>query len=226
MCVRNSIATSDEVFLYLQENVGIWAKESFKNKVYVKISVEEGSLIVRVLVGGLALANLVTIYGGFRSGIDYVVKDSREFSEAVIEHFKKDEHVTDQAIIRAERRLGVPGKIQRFYKSIDKLNSTDVSHNQRDEMIDKLKDEFISIIELLEVDKDRELFISELPDSIVAQFPQALPEPIAGTIFFNGENERYYVQVPEVQLPNPNPPLPSPNRNDIIHIAIRNEDND
>jgi hypothetical protein len=216
--------TKDEVYLYFQQNVEVWAKKSFRNKVYVKISIEDGSLIVRVLVGGLALANLVVIYGGFRSGIDHLVKDSRNFSSTVIEHFKQDEHVPDQLIIRAERRLGVPGKIQRFYKSIDKLNSTDVSHNRREEMIDNLKDEFISILELLEAEEDRGLFIAEVPENIVSQLPQTLPAPIIGSITLNDPSERYYVHIPTIQTPTQNPPLPSPNQNFITHTTNRNED--
>lgn len=216
--------TKNKVYLYLQEHVKVWAEKSFKNKVYVKISIEDGSLIVKVLVGGLALASLVAPYGGFRSGIYYIVRDSRNFSNMVIDNFKQDEHVADQSIIRAERRLGVPGKIQRFYKSIDKLNSTDASHNQREEMIDNLKDEFISIIELLEAEEDRKLFVSELPENIVSQLPQTFPTPIAGSITLNDPSERYYGQVPEIQTLTPNPPLPSPNRNIIKHTTIRNED--
>lgn len=220
--------TKDEALLYLKRNIKNWAKKSFKYDVDIRISVEDGSLKVRVLVGGvLVFANLVVIYGGFRTGIDYIVKDSWGFSNKVIEQFKKDEHIADQSIIRAERRLGIPGKIQRFYKSIDKINSTDYSHNERQDKIDKLKEEFISIIELLEAEGDRESFIAEIPETIVSELPQTLPAPIRGSITLNIMNEVHVVaQAPVLQMPLPNPHLPTPNKYAIIHVAIRNEDED
>lgn len=216
--------TKEEAYLYLKRNIKKWAEESFKNEVRIEISVEDGSLIVRVLVGALLLADLVVNYGDFRTGIDYIVNDSWIFSNTVIESFKNDEHITDQSIIRAERRLGVPGKIQRFYKSIDKINSADRSHNERQELIEDIKEEFISIIELLEAEEDRELFIAEIPDIYVSQLPQSLPEPIRGSITLDDANEIFVSHTPDLQIPSPNPPLPAPNHTAITQIAIRNED--
>lgn len=210
--------TKEEARRYLQRNIKKWAEKSFKNDVRIEITVEDGSLIVRVLVGALILADLVVIYGGFRSGIDYIVNDSWSFSNTVIESFKQDEHVSDQAIIRAERRLGVPGKIRRFYKSIDKINSADHSHNERQELIGDLKEEFISIIELLEAEQDRELFIAAIPDNLVSQLPQSLPAPIRGSITLEDDtNEIFVTHATDIQMP-------APNRTGITHIVIRSDD--
>lgn len=216
--------TKDKAHLYLQRNIKKWAEKSFKNDVRIEISVEEGTLIVRVLVSGLVLANLVVLYGGLRTGIDYMVKDSRSFSNTVIENFKRDENISDQSIIRAERRLGVPGKIQRFYRSIDKINSNDYSRNERQEVIDDIKEEFISIIELLETEEDRELFIAEIPTNVISQLPQSLPAPIRGSVALENTNDIFVPHPPDIQTPPLNPPLPAPNQTAITQIVIRDKD--
>ncbi|MEJ1372717.1 MAG: hypothetical protein RPU41_03205 [Candidatus Sedimenticola sp. (ex Thyasira tokunagai)] len=221
--------TKDEARLYLQKNIHIWADKNFKNKVFIKISVEDGSLIVRVLVGGLALANLIAVYGSIRGGIDYLVKDSRNFSGTVIENFKKDAHIQDQSIIRAERRLGVPGKIQRFYKKLDKLNSTEYSHNQRQDMIDDLKEEVISIVELIDTPQDRGLFIAEVPDLLASHLNSTVSVPNMNSIYSVNtrvaDDESFIVLSPGLPAPS-NPPFPAPNVSSNIDITIRNEDDE
>ncbi|MEZ0148546.1 MAG: hypothetical protein AB9Q22_00270 [Candidatus Reddybacter sp.] len=204
-------------------------KKNFKNEVFIKISVEDGSLIIKVLVGGLAIANLVANYGSLRSGIDQVVDDSRNFSGMVIAQFKQDERIPDQSIIRAERRLGVPGKIQRFYKKLDKVNLDDNSRNERTVIIDDLKDEFISIIELLEAPEDREMFIAETPELLTSQLGQSLPAPIHGAITLQGisdyGNELFIAPSPELPAPS-EPPFPTPNYGSNLTMANRDEDDE
>lgn len=175
--------------LYLEEHASIWAGEHFKSDVRVKVVVSEGSLKVNILVGSLAAYNIVAGYGSFRTGIDYLVKDSQHFSEHVIESFKQDENISSDAIRRTERRLGIPGKIQRFYKALDKINSQDLSHNQRTETVEELKDEFLIIIELLEDERDRDAFMEELPNEIKPLPNQPLPPPIIGALSIGRERE-------------------------------------
>lgn len=184
--------SKDKARRYLEQHVYAWAELNFKNTVIVKVRVEEGSLKVWVLVGGLALFNFVANYGSFRSGIDHLVSDARAFSEYVIEHFSEDENIPEEAVLRAERRLGVPGKIQRFLKSLDKLNSPDIGQNQRQERLESLREEFMEILELLDDPRDRGLFLKQVPPSISQQSNIPFPEPIPGVIsleaIFNEED--------------------------------------
>lgn len=177
--------SKEKAYLYLERHALIWAEEKFNKSVIVKIRVEEGSLKIWVLVGVPFLFNLVAGYGSFRSGIDAIVSDSKVFSNYVIEHFGEDEGVPEVAILRTECRLGVPGKIQRFLKSLDKLNSLDIEHNKRQIVLQKLRAEFMEILELLEDDQDRELFIEQLPESILHHPGAPLPEPIRGALSLN-----------------------------------------
>lgn len=167
---------------YLEQHAHIWAEKKFNKSVIVKIRIEEGSLKIWVLVGVPFLFNLVAGYGSFRSGIDAIVSDSKAFSNFVIEHFGEDEGVPEVAVLRTECRLGVPGKIQRFLKSLDKLNSPNIGHNERQIELQKLRAEFIEILKLLENDQDRELFIEQLPVSVRHQPDVPIPEPIRGAL--------------------------------------------
>ncbi len=53
-------------------------------------------------------------YGSFRSGIDYIAKDSKRFSNTVIEQFIATQKIDESVIFRTERRLGIPGKYNGF----------------------------------------------------------------------------------------------------------------
>ncbi len=174
--------TKEKARRYLEQHAHAWAERQFKKSVIVKVRVEEGSLKVWVLVGGITLFTFVANYGSFRSGIDYIVSDAKAFSSYVIEHFVEDENVPDTAVLRAERRLGVPGKIQRFLRSLDKLNSPNIGHNERQVKLQQLRTEFIEILELLENEQDRELFIEQVPDDIAHHPDAPLPEPIPGIL--------------------------------------------
>ena len=62
-------------------------------------------------------------------------------------------------------RLGVPGKIQRLFKKsnkLDKLNNYD-----RDELVEELRQELTSILDLMDEQRDRELLLENVRDELV-----------------------------------------------------------
>ena len=181
--------SKEQIKYYLNEKAQVWAEASFKTSVTVHIEVEDGSIKVKLCVGALSLYSIISGYGGLRTGIDYLVKDATTFSEIVIDQTKSDEDIPDIAISRTEKRLGIPGKIQRYLKRIDRINSPDTSHNDRQDIIDNLKLEFLSIIELLEDDRDREYFASEVPDFCKPPDNQPWPEPLIGAFTLQGYRE-------------------------------------
>ncbi|EOX3395697.1 hypothetical protein ACPFUL_003660 [Vibrio cholerae] len=172
--------SKEKIKLFLDEKVSHWAESKFKTSVRVVVEVEDGSIKVKIGIGAVALYTMVVNYGSFRTGIDYIVKDARAFSEYVIEQTKAQEHIPDGAISRTEKRLGVPGKIQRYLKEIDNLNSHDLSHNERQEKLEELKEEFLNIIELLEDDRDRDSFAQAVPVHCKPPIDQPWPDPIYG----------------------------------------------
>ncbi|MEH6503793.1 MAG: hypothetical protein V7682_07845 [Cycloclasticus sp.] len=197
----------EEAHEYLERIARKWAKLQYNREFDVNVLVEEGSLIGRIVLSGVTIYGLVAGYGSFRSGIDHIVEDGHAFSSHVIDQFENDYHITDDAIIRAERRLGVPGKIQRFFVRLDGLNSDDLSRNEREVEIEKLQQEFIKIIELLPDDRDRAIF-QEAANS----------EP-------HETNELIDRQPPNVPFEWPFDPFPIPEGGNVPRIAgPRNED--
>jgi len=150
--------TLKQALLYFEKTARHWAKEQFDSDLSIDVLVEEGSLVGRIVLGGVTIYGLIAGYGSFRSGIDHIVSDGRAFSSHVIYQFEQDYNIPGDAVVKTERRLGVPGKIQRFFKHLDQLNSIDLSHNERESEIEKLHEEFLKIIELLSDDRDRTIF--------------------------------------------------------------------
>jgi len=153
-----------EIKLYLETNAQEWAKKYFKQPIAIAITVEDGSLKTWITVAGLIYAG-VAGYGSFRSGIDYMVKDAKSFSNYVIEQFYQYENTPDEDIIRDERRLGIPGKIQRLFKKSDKLDK--LNNYDRDELVEELRQELTSILDLMDEQKDRELLLENVRDELV-----------------------------------------------------------
>ena len=89
---------------YLEYVAAISAKEHFGFEVDIEILVEEGSIKGWLKVVGILYAG-VAAYGSFRSGIDYLVKDSAGFSGYVIERLHTDTNLPDESFYRTERRI-------------------------------------------------------------------------------------------------------------------------
>lgn len=154
--------THEEIKYYLESHSEEWGRKYFKQQVNITITIEEGSLKAWITVGGLLYAG-VTGYGSFRSGIDFMVSDARSFSNYVIEQFYQYEQTQETDIIRDERRLGIPGKIQRLLKKSDKLNIS----NNRVELIEKLNGELLAILDSLDNENDKEILLQNVPDEII-----------------------------------------------------------
>lgn len=197
------------------------ANEIFHDEINVYVRVESGSYKAWVTVVGAIFIG-ISQYGSFRSGIDHIVNDARTCSEHVISDFINESGVKEERIFRLERRLGIPGKIQRVLKRIDQLESsltlsqtiknvdgkTFISQNigiDQNEL-EKIKIEIIRIFELLENDRDRRLFFESLSDS----FKDELSEDFKDSLFaipkkvvYRREDEIFPVPSKVDKLPPP-----------------------
>lgn len=178
-------------FLYRRGNA--LAKEVFPADVTVSATVEDGSIKARLTVMGVIylIFSGISNYGSFRSGIDHIVKDAKRFSHYVISDFVKETAVSHDKVIRLEKRLGVPGMIQRLFKRIDRLKEP-IAVGQKitmgkmvidqtvtldlDQELEGIKKEITRILELIDHDKDRQLFISSLPESIKTKLPKDISD--------------------------------------------------
>ncbi len=99
----------------IQKSLNIELEKWNKYSVNVHVEITDGSVKIKVVIGAtVALFNIIGVYGSYRSGIDYIVNDVKNISSAVIEHVITDENVHQEEIIYKARRLGIPGKIQRY----------------------------------------------------------------------------------------------------------------
>lgn len=161
----------DWLIEYLEQIGKEVALDLFNQDISLYARVEEGSLKLWLTALG-ALYIGIGQYGSFRSGVDYMVKDGREFSERVIEVLY-DKGVEQSEVIRTERRLKIPGKVQRLMKQIDRLKSDQV--NSKD--IEQVKRELMSVLNSIDNEKDRNLIVSAVSDNISPLLPDPLPVP-------------------------------------------------
>ncbi len=127
-------------------------KELLEGGLYFSIELEDGSLISRLkFYGKIAIGALIG-YGGIRTGVDYIIRDSRAITEHIAETISNDPNIGNR-ISRVERRLGVPGKIKRLYSDINKLqnNRDNLTENEQDQLIEKIQRSYEDL--MLELDQ-------------------------------------------------------------------------
>jgi hypothetical protein len=166
----------EEVAVYLKELAQDASFKMFNQETLIDIRFEEGSWKTWIAVAG-AIYISVGQYGSFRSGIEYLVKDARRFSNIVIERFVDKEKLSQDIIYRTEKRLGIPGKIHRLFQRIDRLQENFPSDGSRypwgdsfsklkkasiDKEFLKIKYEILEIYDLLDHEQDQSLFIRSL----------------------------------------------------------------
>ena len=169
----DSINTIKNAYL---SQVGKLPSESFKYSNEIKISIEfdEGSTKAKIVAWGMIIYLGIGNYGSFRTGIEHIVSDARQVSEFVVSHLKNDQRISDNNIVRYERRTGIPGRINAVYRRIDYLekNLTNLSQNEVQNKIASIKQEISNITYILDP-IELELFINELE----AVYSNDLPEP-------------------------------------------------
>lgn len=179
LTIDTSSEFRDAAKSYLYSRANTLSKEIIGKEVELSVRVEGGSFIAWATIFGILTFTALTKYGSLRSGIDYLVKDIRKFSQVVIDNFLHESNISEEDVYRLERRLGVPGKIQRLFKKIDRFereNHPETSNEIKNEA-DKLKKEILKILEQIQEDIDRKMFLHSLPELIRNELPQQLPEP-------------------------------------------------
>ena len=160
---------------YLSQ-IGLSSREYLKNEQLYKISIEfeKGSLKTRIIVWSSAVYMGIANYGSFRAGVREIISDVKQFSEIVINRIDNDPNINQNDIIRTEKRLGLPGRLQELYIRIDNYerNINNFSNAQQQAELNAIKTEIASIIELLS-EQDRQAFLNELNNN----YSQNLPQP-------------------------------------------------
>lgn len=168
---RNKLKIKDA---YLSQ-IGLTSSEYLKNEHVYKISIEfeKGSLKTRIIVWSTAIYIGIANYGSFRAGVREIISDVRQFSEVVINRIDDDPNIAQNDIIRTEKRLGLPGRLQELYNRIDSYerNINNLSNVQQQAELTTIKTEIASLIELLS-QQDRQAFLNELNNNYTQNLPQ------------------------------------------------------
>jgi len=149
----------------------------FNQQVEVVSFVTSGSIRGWVVAAG-TMALAIEHYGGFRDGLDYLIRDARTFSDQIISTVQNS-GVPESKILRTERRLGVPGRVKRLLVQLDELKShgRDLSKAQYDAKIESVKRKTLAILGDTDDTQDRALIVEVLPSSVRSRLPSQLPKP-------------------------------------------------
>jgi len=164
-------------YLYYRGN--LFAKDCLGKEIEIFVRIEDGSFKAWLTVVGALIFMGISNYGSFRSGIDHIINDARAFSEYVISDFLKEGNTPGEKVVRLERRLGVPGKIQRIFKRIDHMQQgegLDTNEEVKAEL-EAIKKQIIRVLEQIEEEKDRDLFLQSLPNLLREELPPPPPYP-------------------------------------------------
>ncbi len=167
-----------ETQAYLEYLAAVSAVERFGQEVALEFRIEQGSL-----KGWLTVMGAFTVfnnYGSLRQSVDYAVKDGKAFSEFVISRFKTDVPLPSGALYRAERRLGVPGQIQRLFPMLDEASRSIETKNHREatKQIQKVQ-EHLQRIEAELSESGESDVIKELGRSLPPAIRERMPKPEA-----------------------------------------------
>jgi len=86
-------------------------KEFFGEELDFEVTIEDGSIKLRVKITTITVVKILIIYGGLRAGVDYLSKDVSKAFEQVKNPIIESEYISDP--IRVERRLGVVGRVDK-----------------------------------------------------------------------------------------------------------------
>ncbi len=142
---------------YLLYKAKIYAKEFFHKELvfdefYFVVETEEGSLKSRLKIYGKIVIGALIAYGGIRTGVDYLIQDSRRITNHIVEDIANEPNINPNSIGRVERRLGVPGKLKRLYDDIQHLenNRENLTEQEQRNIIKRISNRYDNLINELD----------------------------------------------------------------------------
>lgn len=175
--IRLSEPDLRELRAYLRHSAPTFAEGLFRQVPEFTIQVEDGSVRAWLAAVGFLYVG-ISGYGSFRSGLDYAVKDARTFSERVLQEVENS-GVSETEIPRFERRLGVPGKLQRIFRRLDRLEKSgrNLSKADYEREIQSINRGLHNIFREVDNKRDHELILQSLPKQFKSKLPKRLPVP-------------------------------------------------
>lgn len=159
--IRFDFKANDEFKIALEKYLlykgKVYANEFFQKELvyeqfYFTVETEEGSLKSRLKIYGKIVIGALIAYGGIRTGVDYLIQDARKITNHIVEDIANEPNINPNAIGRVERRLGVPGQLNRLLNDIDNLNNNrnNLSERQQADLINKISNRYRHLLEFLD----------------------------------------------------------------------------
>jgi hypothetical protein len=163
---------------YLESRARSYAAELFGQQLEYAAYVEEGSLRGWLIGSGRLMLAGALLYGSLREALDYAIQDARLFSERVHEDINRS-GISDDEIQRFERRLGVPGQLNRIFERLDNLerHGRDISKDDFDKEVRSIRNRLANTLRQVDNEPDRELILKEVPNKIQSMLPKQRPVP-------------------------------------------------
>lgn len=161
-----------------------YAKEYFHKELvfdefYFTVETEDGSLKSRLKIYGKIVLTAVIVYGGARTGIDYLIEDARNISEHIARDIANERNIDPNSIGRVERRLGVPGQLKRLYEEIEYLsqNRDQLQENEQQQILGRISRRYEILILQLDQPEVHILQNSLQQRNIPYRLPAPQPDP-------------------------------------------------
>jgi len=110
---------TNEAENYLKEVTYKYSSLLFNQNNKIEVILREGSIKATILVLG-TLYIAIGQYGSFRSGIEYIIKDSRLLLDSVASEFIKN-GINEKDIIKSKKLYCIPNRIHRILLAIENL---------------------------------------------------------------------------------------------------------
>lgn len=167
-----------EAYMLQIDKIG---REFLNNREFFKISIEfdQGSLKARIVVWGTILYFGIADYGSFRGGLREIINDVLWFSENVIELIDDGPNISQNDIIRTEKRTGLTGRIKELYDKIDRLerNVNKMSNVEIQNELQQIKQE-VSNLSVVLPNQDGKAFLADLDNEYTKNLPSPDPKRV------------------------------------------------
>jgi hypothetical protein len=174
--------------------------EMYSIEVELEIEIEKGSLISWIVVGGF-LYTAIAGYGSFRSGLDYLISDARKAGAFINSNIRKLVKADKDQVYRSERRLGVPGQLQRVLYELDNLKKDIeiMNSEQLSQKIDSIAGYTEKVIRNIDDNKDRKYVINSIrEDQAIKDLPNNIKEqlllPLTGQSYIQPSSRKILQQ--------------------------------
>lgn len=145
---------------YLENLIKSYADNLYRQNAKIDLYLVDGSLKIYItIIGVIYLA--IGQYGSFRSGIDYLKKDTEVLSKIIVNDLQKN-GLAKKKIIKINKNAGTISKISRLINRIDKFNQLDHSKDEYKNEIENILKYTQKIIYTLDDEQDINLFLNSV----------------------------------------------------------------